>query len=53
MTRQSTTRKRTLADHLFSIAFIGFLLYVAHLWWTDQMGAKISEVVAWLEQIFT
>lgn len=53
MKRRTTARERTLVDYLFAIAFFGFLLYVVILWWNDELGGKVSQLVAWLEQFFT
>jgi hypothetical protein len=43
---------RTLADRAIGVAFIGFLLWLAYLQFTGQLGDRWDGFVLWLGQFF-
>jgi hypothetical protein len=53
MKSRTISRHRTLGDRVSGILFIGFLIYIAHLSWTGQLGDKLRELLDWLEKFFT
>jgi hypothetical protein len=52
MKARPVSRRRTLADRVSGLVFIGILLYIARLAWTGQLGEKLQALADWLWQVF-
>ena len=52
MTGYRTSPRRTLLDRVFGIGLILFLLYVAQLSFSGQLGEKTRALVDWIGSFF-